>query len=62
MGVAGELDDIFPIEGVQGAFATVSDIFTSAGCTDHATLTTTPKSHWWCEDIVWGVVKKTTNW
>ena len=60
--VAGELDDIFPIAGVKDAFATVSDIFTKAGCPENATLTVTPKNHWWCEDIVWDVVKKTTNW
>lgn len=60
--VAGELDDIFPIAGVREAFATVSDIFTSAGCPENATLTTTPKNHWWCEDIVWDAVKRTTGW
>lgn len=60
--VAGELDDIFPIAGVKDAFATVSDIFTKAGCPENATLTVTPKNHWWCEDIVWDTVKRTTGW
>ena len=60
--VAGELDDIFPIAGVKDAFATASDIFTKAGCPENATLTVTPKNHWWCEDIVWETVKRVTGW
>ena len=60
--VAGELDDIFPIAGVKDAFATASDIFTKAGCPENATLTVTPKNHWWCEDLVWETVKRVTGW
>lgn len=60
--VAGELDNIFPITGVKEAFAAASDIFTKAGCPENVTLTVTPKNHWWCEDIVWDTVKRTTGW
>ena len=56
--VAGELDDIFPLDGVMDAFATAKAIYAAAGCPDGVTLTTTPKNHWWCEDIVWDAVAK----
>ena len=60
--VAGELDAIFPIDGVREAFATASDIFTAAGCAENLSLTVTPKNHWWCADIVWDKIREITGW
>lgn len=60
--VAGELDPIFPIDGVLRGFETVKDIYAAAGVPDNTSLTVTPKEHWWCEDIVWPLIKETTGW
>ena len=60
--VAGNLDPIFPIDGVKRGFETVKDIFTAAGVPDNASLTVTEREHWWCEDIVWPLIKETTGW
>lgn len=60
--VAGSLDPIFPIDGVKRGFETVKKIYASAGVSENASLTVTPREHWWCEDIVWSLIKDVTNW
>lgn len=63
--VAGQLDNIFPIEGVRKGFETVRRIYEKEGVPSACTLTETPKNHWWCEDLVWGEidrVAKELNW
>ncbi|MBQ4324613.1 MAG: acetylxylan esterase [Clostridia bacterium] len=56
--VAGEKDEIFPIEGVRRSFATAKAIYEKAGAADNCSLTVTPREHRWCEEIVWGVVRE----
>lgn len=58
--IAGELDEIFPIEGVKQSFDTLKKIYQKAGVEDKANMATTPKHHYWCEDIVWKAIKETT--
>ena len=60
--VAGNLDDIFPIEGVKRGYETVKEIYAAAGVPENASLTVTPKEHWWCVDIVWPLIKEISNW
>lgn len=54
--ITGELDDIFPIAGVQRGFATVQEIYEMAGAPENCRLVTTPKGHYWCVDIVWPAI------
>lgn len=56
--IAGKEDDIFPIDGVKRGFDTVKKIYEQAQGTETCRLVETPKGHWWCEDIVWGEIKK----
>ena len=60
--VAGSLDDIFPIDGVKRGYETVKKIYASAGVPENVSLTVTPREHWWCDDIVWQLIKETTGW
>lgn len=60
--VAGKLDPIFPIDGVLRGYETVKEIYAAAGVPENVSLTVTPKEHWWCEDIVWPLIKETTGW
>ncbi len=55
--IAGQKDDIFPIEGVRKSFEKVKEIYeknSEGGCK----LVETSKGHFWCESIVWNEVKK----
>ena len=54
--IAGQKDDIFPIEGVRDAYQTLSAIYQKAGAADACRLVETPKDHWWCVDIVWPTI------
>jgi dienelactone hydrolase len=54
--IAGEQDAIFPIDGVRKGFETVQAIFRRKGVEKNCRLVTTPKHHYWCEDIVWAEI------
>ena len=56
--IAGELDEIFPVDGVETGYRTVQKIFDSAGVKNNCKLIKTPKAHWWCQEIVWNSIKK----
>ena len=55
--VAGEVDHIFPIDGVEKGFETVTKIYQKEGFSNNCRLIKTPKGHGWCEDIVWQVIE-----
>ena len=59
--VSGSEDEIFPLYGVEKGYSVVEKIYANAGAPDACSLTTTPKGHWWCEDIVWDVVARETK-
>ena len=59
--IAGEQDEIFPIEGVQRGFATVQEIYSAVNAKENCRLVKTPKAHWWCVDIVWPAILEETQ-
>ena len=60
--VAGEIDPIFPIDGVKRGFEAVKEIYAAAGASDNASLTVHPREHWWAKEVVWPLVKNVTGW
>ncbi len=54
--IAGEKDDIFPIEGVKEGYKTVEKIYGHYNAGSNCRLKITPKEHWWCTDIVWNAI------
>ena len=54
--IAGQKDEIFPIEGVREAYATLSSIYRAAGAENACRLVETPREHWWCVDLVWDTI------
>ncbi len=56
--IAGEKDDIFPIDGVKKGYERAKSIYTRGGYAENCNLTITPKAHYWCEDIVWNTVNE----
>ena len=54
--IAGQKDNIFPIEGVRRGYKTVTDIYAAAGAPDACKLVETPEKHWWCVDLVWETI------
>ena len=59
--VAGELDEIFPIDGVETGYETVKEIYQKEGVSNNCRLVKTPKAHWWCDDIVWNAIREETE-
>ena len=59
--VTGQVDRIFPLDGVKKGYQVVESIFKKAGMKENCRLIETPKGHWWCEDIVWDTVKEETS-
>ena len=59
--VAGELDEIFPIDGVETGYKTVKEIYQKEGASNNCRLVKTPKAHWWCEDIIWSTIREETK-
>ena len=56
--IAGEYDTGFKVEGVRRGYETVEKIYTAAGVPENSKLTVTEKGHWWCEDVVWPLIKE----
>ena len=56
--VAGRYDTGFKIEGVMRGYETVKKIYEAAGCPENCKLTVTEKGHWWCEDLMWPLIKE----
>ena len=56
--IAGKYDTAFLIDGVKRGYETVEKIYEQAGVKDNCRLVVTDKGHWWCEEIIWEVIKK----
>ena len=59
--VMGVNDKIFPIEGTRRGFEIIRRIYAEQNVSKNCLLAETPKDHWWCADIVWNAVNKTTE-
>ena len=63
--VAGEQDEIFPLYGVEKAYATVEKIYKKAEAEENCRFVKTPKGHWWCQDLMWDTIQEEVaklNW
>ena len=56
--VAGKYDTAFLVKGVEDGYKTVEKIFAKTNASHNCNLTITSKGHWWCENIMWDVIKK----
>ena len=56
--VAGEKDNIFPVDGVREAFATARGIFAAAGCEDNVRLVVGPEGHRFYADAAWPLIQE----
>ncbi len=56
--ISGKYDTGFKIEGVLRGYETVEKIYTAAGVPENCKLTVTEKGHFWCEDVVWPLIKE----
>ena len=54
--LAGQKDEIFPLEAVQSSYATAEKIFARAGAENHCKLVIMPEGHHWCPDIAWKAI------
>ena len=54
--VAGEEDNIFPIESARECFAAIQEVYKKENALDKCKLVETPKGHYWCVDIVWDAI------
>lgn len=59
--VAGEIDNIFPIESTKDAYEVIKKIYAKEGALDKCDLIVTPKGHYWCKDIVWPAILEKVN-
>jgi dienelactone hydrolase len=60
--VAGREDNIFPIAGVEEAYATISSIYEAAIAKDNCELITGPAGHRFYADLAWPIFRKLTGW
>ncbi len=54
--IAGMNDAIFPLEGVEDAYAVVEDIYEAAGVKDNCDMHVTGRNHYWVEETVWNAI------
>ncbi len=54
--VAGEHDEIFPIEGVRRAYETARQVYAAAGAEDRLRLVVGPQDHRFYADLAWPAV------
>ena len=54
--ITGEIDEIFPVQGVKDAFAVVEKVYKKAGAPENCRLEITPNAHLFHVDIVWNAI------
>lgn len=59
--LAGQKDEIFPVEEVKKSYATVEKIFDQAGATHNCRLVIMPEGHRWCPDVAWNAINEETT-
>lgn len=60
--VTGRDDEIFPVEGVEEAFATIQHIYDTAGASDRCRLVVGEGGHRFYADLAWPVFRELANW
>lgn len=56
--LAGQQDEIFPIQAVRKSYAVAQNIFRRAGAEDHCKLVVMPEGHRWCTDVAWKAIRE----
>lgn len=56
--LAGQKDEIFPMEAVKQSYATAQKIFEKAGAAQNCSLVVMPEGHLWCPDYAWNAICK----
>ena len=59
--VTGQVDKIFPVEGVRKSFEMVKKIYEKAGAKANCRLVETSKAHDWIAELIWDIAKKEIN-
>lgn len=59
--LAGQKDEIFPIEAVKASYATAEKIFRQAGAGKNCRLVIMPEGHLWCPEIAWNAICEETT-
>ena len=54
--LAGQKDDIFPLEAVKKSYTTAKEIFERAGAAENCKLVVMPEGHLWCPDVAWNAI------
>lgn len=54
--LAGQKDDIFPLEAVEKSYDTAKEIFEKAGAAENCKLVVMPEGHCWCPDVAWKAI------
>lgn len=56
--LAGQKDDIFPLEAVKQSYLTAKKIFEHAGAANNCKLVEMPEGHCWCPDVAWKAINE----
>ncbi len=56
--LAGQKDEIFPLEAVKQSYATVEKIYRRAEVANNCSLVIMPEGHHWCCDIAWNAINE----
>ena len=54
--LAGQKDEIFPLEAVKKSYATAKEIFGRAGAAENCNMVVMPEGHFWCPDVAWKAI------
>ncbi len=60
--VAGALDQIFPLAGVQKSYHTIQELYRAAGAPDSCALAVGEEGHRFYPDIAWPLMEKLAPW
>ena len=59
--LAGQNDDIFPLEAVEKSYSIAKEIFEKAGVAKNCKLVVMPAGHRWCPDVAWKAIGEVNN-
>lgn len=56
--IAGQKDDIFPIEGVRRGFKRTKSLYEEAGAAENCRMIETPSAHAWTPEVSWRAIRE----